>query len=110
MVRPVFEALTDIFLLDKRPAIAKYHWSLNSVRSGRILGSPGKSMSVIGGIKLHNGIATLNDGLDRGYLDAGDYQGECISGRCNVSCMEHFSIHRLGISGCILISDDVYTS
>ncbi|XP_065054677.1 uncharacterized protein LOC135683369 isoform X2 [Rhopilema esculentum] len=66
--------------IGKSPTAAlKYHWSLNSVRGGKILGSPGKSMSVIGGIKMHSGIATLNDGLDRGYLDAGDYQGECVS-------------------------------
>ena len=67
-------------ILDQRPAIAKYHWSLNSVRGGKIAGSPGKSMSVIGGIKVHGGVATLNDGIDRGYIDAGDFQGECISG------------------------------
>jgi len=65
--------------IDPRPATAKYHWSLNSVRGGKIAGSPGKSMSVIGGIKVHGGVATLNDGLDRGYIDAGDFQGECIS-------------------------------
>ena len=31
---------------------------------------------------MRSGIATLNEGLDRGYLDAGDYQGECVSGKC----------------------------
>ena len=41
-------------------------------------------MSVIGGIKVRSGVATLNDGIDRGYIDAGDFQGECISGRCKI--------------------------
>ena len=47
-------------------------------------------MSVIGGIKVHNGLATLNDGIDRGYIDAGDYQGECISGKGQLfGCLKH---------------------
>eukprot|EP00794_Sanderia_malayensis_P014146 gene14146-15623_t len=63
----------------EEPIAPKYHWSLNSIKGGKILGSPGKDMSVIGGVNIHNGIATFNEGLTRGYIDAGDYQGECLS-------------------------------
>ena len=57
-------------------------------------------MSVIGGIKVHNGLATLNDGIDRGYIDAGDYQGECISGKGQLfGCLQHKIIasHKIAV-------------
>ena len=45
------------------------------------MGSPGKDMSVLGSVNVHNGIASFNDGKYSGYIDAGDFQGECVSGK-----------------------------
>ena len=44
-----------------------------------IEGDFGPSLHIYGGVLIHNGHAIL-DGV-HGYLDAGDYQGECFSGK-----------------------------
>ena len=56
----------------------RYHWSLNSAYAGRIPGNPGNPMAVLGDVDIRKGVATLNG---KGFLDAGDFQGECLSGK-----------------------------
>ena len=59
------------------------HWSLNGAVDGNIPGNPGNHLHITGGVKIHNGHGLLN-GYDA-YLDAGDYQGECISGKWHIT-------------------------
>ncbi|XP_012557208.2 uncharacterized protein LOC100201718 isoform X1 [Hydra vulgaris] len=53
------------------------HWSLTKISKNLIEGDFGPSLHIYGGVSIHNGHAIL-DGI-HGYLDAGDYQGECFS-------------------------------
>ena len=55
------------------------HWELTQETNNFIKGNPGVKLRISEGVRIHNGHAIL-DGV-RGYLDAGDYQGECYSGR-----------------------------
>lgn len=53
------------------------HWELSKSSNSVIKGEPGVKLRISGGVRLHNGHAIL-DGIN-GYMDAGDYQGECFS-------------------------------
>lgn len=56
------------------------HWELTGAVKNYILGNPGPKLFLSrSGVSFRNGHAIL-DGRS-GYLDAGDYQGECFSGK-----------------------------
>lgn len=58
------------------------HWELSKSSNSVIKGEPGVKLRISGGVRLHNGHAIL-DGIN-GYMDAGDYQGECFSGNSSI--------------------------
>ena len=63
------------------------HWELTKANGNFIKGDPGVRLRMSEGVRIHDGHAIL-DG-ERGYLDAGDYQGECFSGEHQFVCFLH---------------------
>ena len=66
-----------LIVLHELPPYA--HWALTHSTKNYIEGSPGPKLRMSGGVQIRHGHAIL-DGLN-GYLDSGDYQGECMSGK-----------------------------
>ena len=54
-------------------------WDLSSATFNTVTGNPGADLKAFNGVLVRNGHAIL-DG-QHGYLDAGDFQGECFSGK-----------------------------
>lgn len=55
------------------------NWDLSTEKFNTISGKPGPDLRLFNGVEVRNGHVVL-DG-QHGYLDAGDFQGECFSGK-----------------------------
>ena len=74
----IFQCVSNFsVVLHELPTYA--HWALTHSTKNYIEGSPGPKLRMSGGVQIRHGHAIL-DGLT-GYLDSGDYQGECMSGK-----------------------------